>query len=83
MTQEPLPSEPRPGKYRHYSGKLYEVLHIARHSESLENLVVYQALYGDGDIWVRPLTMFMETVTINGAQVPRFELLPDEPIYSS
>jgi hypothetical protein len=52
------------------------VLHIARHSESLENLVVYQALYGDGDVWVRPQTMFMETVTINGTQVPRFGFLP-------
>jgi cyclomaltodextrinase / maltogenic alpha-amylase / neopullulanase len=77
MSFEPLPSDPRTGTYRHYKGGLYRVLHIARHSESLENFVVYQALYGDGNVWVRPLDMFMENVQIGGKEVPRFEFLHD------
>ena len=58
------------GIYRHYKGNLYEVLEIAKHSETEEELVVYRALYGDYGVWVRPLGMFTET--ING--VPRFAL---------
>lgn len=51
----------------------YEVIGIARHSETLEKLVVYKALYGDGGLWVRPLKMFCETVDVNGTQQPRFQ----------
>ena len=61
------------GKYRHYKGNEYEVIGVARHSETLEELVVYRALYGDHDLWVRPLKMFTEVVEINGKKVPRFE----------
>ena len=68
----PLPTEPRPGLYRHYKGNDYRVLHLARHSETREALVVYQALYGDHGIWVRPAAMFIETVEVNGRRVPRF-----------
>jgi len=68
----PLPTEPRPGLYRHYKGNDYRVLHLARHSETREALVVYQALYGDRGIWVRPAAMFVETVTIAGRPQPRF-----------
>lgn len=62
------------GIYRHYKGNLYQVLHLARHSETQEWLVVYRALYGQYDVWVRPLAMFTETVEINGKTVPRFAL---------
>jgi hypothetical protein len=62
----------RPGRYRHYKGNFYEVIGIARHSESEEELVVYRQLYGDGSLWVRPLGMFMEDVDVDGSPVPRF-----------
>ncbi len=63
-----------PGKkYRHFKGNEYLVLHIAKHSETLEELVVYQALYGEMGIWVRPLEMFLEQVEVNGHLVSRFE----------
>jgi hypothetical protein len=62
------------GLYEHYKGLRYKVLEIARHSETLEEMVVYQALYGDRGIWVRPLPMFLEQVTIDGKSVPRFRL---------
>lgn len=65
------------GIYRHYKGNLYQVLHTARHSESEEWLVVYRALYGDYGVWVRPLTMFCESVTIDGKTLPRFELVKE------
>lgn len=61
--------------YEHYSGKKYKFLSVARHSETLEELAVYQALYGDQDVWVRPLLMFLENVVINGKEVARFTLL--------
>jgi len=64
-------------KYRHYKGNEYEVLGEAKHSETLEEYVVYRALYGNHAIWIRPKTMFFETVEVNGKQVPRFELLSD------
>lgn len=60
-------------KYRHFKGKEYLVLHIAKHSETLEEFVVYQALYGERGIWVRPLNMFAEQVEVNGNLVNRFE----------
>jgi hypothetical protein len=65
------------GKYKHYKGKQYEVIGIARHSETLEELVVYRALYQvDGEnLWVRPLKMFLEEVEIEGKKMPRFEFL--------
>jgi hypothetical protein len=62
-----------PGKYRHFKGGLYEVLGIALHSESREEMVVYRPLYGEGGMWVRPKAMFFETVSVNGVMVPRFE----------
>jgi len=71
----PLPLEPRPGRYRHYKGKDYLVLGLARHSETLEPLVVYQALYGERGLWVRPAAMFVETVEIGGKKTPRFAYL--------
>lgn len=65
----------KPGIYRHYKGKLYEVSGIARHSETEEPLVVYRALYGDYGLWVRPAEMFAECVEINGQSLPRFECI--------
>ena len=62
------------GIYRHYKGNLYQVLHTAQHSETEEALVVYRCLYGEYGVWVRPLSMFSETVEVEGKQVPRFEL---------
>ena len=68
MTQETI----RPGRWRHFKGNEYQVLGLARHSETLEDMVVYRALYGDGGLWVRPAAMFNETVDINGTVQPRF-----------
>ena len=63
------------GIYRHYKGNEYEVLMVARHSETEEEMVVYRALYGEFGIWVRPLAMFMEKVEVNGEEVDRFQFL--------
>jgi hypothetical protein len=63
------------GKYQHYKGNYYEVIGVAKHSETLEELVVYRALYGEGGLWVRPLVMFIEQVEVDGKTVPRFEYL--------
>ncbi len=60
------------GNYRHFKGKEYEVVAIARHSETLEEMVVYKALYGDGDYWVRPASMWNETVEREGKTFKRF-----------
>ncbi len=65
-------NELKPGLYRHFKGNLYRVLGVARHSETLEKLVVYQALYGERGLWVRPLSMWNETVTRNGVSQKRF-----------
>lgn len=65
------------GIYRHYKGNLYELLYIANHSETLEKMVVYKALYGEGDVWVRPASMWDELVEVDGKKVPRFELQPN------
>ena len=62
-------------KYRHFKGNEYQVLHLARHSETMELMVVYRALYDDYGIWVRPLDMFLEQVEINGHYINRFEEL--------
>jgi hypothetical protein len=60
------------GRYRHFKGRVYTVLGVARHSETQEELVVYQQEYGDRSLWVRPKRMFLETVEIAGQAVPRF-----------
>lgn len=65
------------GVYRHYKGQDYQVFDVARHSETQEPLVVYRCLYGDYSWWVRPLGMFQETVTIDGAVIPRFDYTGD------
>ncbi len=64
--------ELKPGKYRHFKGGEYELLGIAKHSETLEPMVVYRALYGEGDLWVRPAAMWTETVERDGYRGPRF-----------
>lgn len=64
-------------KYRHFKGNEYLVLYQAKHSETLEDLVVYKALYGEGGIWVRPLSMFLEQVEVNGKIVDRFQEIED------
>ncbi len=63
------------GLYQHYRGDVYRVIGLARHSETLEEMVVYQTLYGDYSLWVRPAKMFSETVEMNGQAVPRFKLI--------
>lgn len=60
------------GRYRHFKGNEYEVLAVAKHSETLEPMVVYRALYGDGGVWVRPLSMWHETVERDGVKQKRF-----------
>jgi hypothetical protein len=67
--------DPPPGRYQHYKGNFYEVLGVARHSETGEELVVYRPLYGAGGLWVRPKAMFCETVTVAGQPVPRFRFV--------
>jgi hypothetical protein len=64
---------PAPGRYRHYKGNDYQVIGIARHSETEEELVVYRKLYGDGSLWIRPLAMFVEDVIVEGRLVHRFD----------
>ena len=61
-----------PGRYRHFKGNEYEVLYIAKHSETLEPMVVYRALYGERGIWVRPASMWNETVSRDGKTYNRF-----------
>ncbi len=61
------------GKYKHYKGNMYEVIGIAKHSETLEEMVVYKALYGEGGIWVRPAYMWNELVECDGKKLKRFE----------
>jgi len=72
----PLPATPQ-GSYRHYKGGEYEVIGVARHSESHEPMVVYRPLHGDGGWWVRPHAMFFENVEVAGSARPRFERLGD------
>jgi hypothetical protein len=66
------------GKYQHFKGNYYLVLHLAKHSETDELMVVYQPQYGDRDIWVRPLSMFDETIQRDGKTLKRFRYLGDE-----
>ena len=65
-------SEIKKGRYRHFKGNEYEVLYLARHSETLEDMVVYRALYGERGIWVRPASMWNETVERDGKTYKRF-----------
>lgn len=72
-------SKPKLGKYRHYKGKLYQVIGFARHSESLEEMVIYKPLYLNkefpNELWVRPKDMFLENIEINGKIIPRFRYI--------
>lgn len=70
--------EIQPGRYRHFKGGEYEVLCMARHSETMEQMVVYRALYGEGGVWVRPAAMWSEQVQRDGVPVPRFAPLDGE-----
>ena len=63
------------GRYRHYKGKDYEVIDVARHSETEEEFVVYRTLYGDHSLWIRPLAMFTGSVEVDGATLPRFRFI--------
>lgn len=65
------------GEYQHYKGNHYEVIGVAKHTETQEELVVYRALYGEYGMWVRPLGMFLEEVKVNDTTVPRFKYLGD------
>ena len=75
MSEEKLPPliATPPGTYRHYKGGMYEVVGTVRHSESLEPMTLYHALYGEQGLWVRPAAMFEEEVVIDGKRQPRFE----------
>lgn len=70
-------NELKPGIYEHYNGKRYEVIGMAKHSETLGEMVVYRALYGSGELWVRPVKMFIEEVELGGKKVPRFKYVGD------
>ena len=67
-----MENEIRPGRYRHFKGKEYEVLYLARHSETEEEMVVYRALYGDCGVWVRPASMWNEIIERDGKRYRRF-----------
>jgi hypothetical protein len=69
----------QPGLYRHYKGPEYRVIGVARHSETEEEVVVYQALYGEYGLWVRPLSMFTGSVEVDGETMLRFALIEAEP----
>lgn len=73
-----MTDELRPGRYRHYKGNDYQLLGTARHSETLEEMVIYRALYGERGVWVRPAAMWNETVEQNGQILRRFTYLGDE-----
>jgi hypothetical protein len=81
MNDDDLPplAAPTPGLYRHYKGGQYAVLGAARHSETLESMTLYRALYGRRELWVRPSAMFAETVQVDGKSRPRFERIGDVP----
>ena len=65
------------GIYRHFKGNMYELCDVVTHSETLEKMIVYRALYGEKELWVRPASMWNETVEINGEKVPRFRLIEE------
>lgn len=68
----------KPGLYRHFKGGIYEVLFVAKNSEALEDMVVYRANYGEHGVWVRPLSMWNETVERDGKTFKRFEYIGEE-----
>lgn len=72
MVKFPTKMELKPGKYRHFKGNEYELLYVAKHSETLEPMVVYRALYGEGGVWVRPAAMWSEHIERDGYSGPRF-----------
>ena len=78
MSEPSAPDAIEPGVYEHYTGAAYEVLFVARHSETEEEFVVYRQLYGDYARWVRPAAMFTELVERDGRIVPRFARVPDD-----
>jgi hypothetical protein len=80
MSEEKLPFlvTTTPGLYRHYKGNMYEVLDTVRHSETLEPMTLYRALYGEHGLWVRPAAMFEEQVVIDGTPQPRFAKITSE-----
>lgn len=84
-TDDDLPPLPTlaTGRYRHYKGGLYDVLGLVRHSETLEPMVLYRALYGAHGLWVRPAAMFEETVVIEGVEQPRFTRCGDPDTQNS
>lgn len=69
--------EIKPGKYRHFKGNLYEVIGVANHSETMEEMVVYRALYGEHGLWVRPASMWEEVVDRDGYHGPRFQFVEE------
>lgn len=75
---EPFKYNVLPGRYRHFKGNEYEVLGVARHSETEEELVVYRPLYGEGGLWVRPVSMWNELVTRDGKTQPRFVYIGED-----
>lgn len=86
MSRESARPEVQPGLYRHYKGKMYQVLEVARHSETLDWYVVYRCLYPNelAQLWIRPASMFMETISLNGVLQPRFAFIsPDSSSTSS
>jgi hypothetical protein len=77
--REKLASQrPQPGTYRHHKGQLYEVIETALHVDTHQELVVYRALYGEGNLWVRPRSAFIGDVEIDGVKRPRFQKVEDE-----
>ena len=72
-----LPKLPR-GIWEHYKGNQYQLIGVAYHSETLEPMVIYRALYGEGALWVRPATMWQESVTVDGRTLPRFRLVKEQ-----
>ena len=66
-----------PGRYRHFKGNEYEVLYLATHSETMEPMVVYRALYGEGGVWVRPASMWNEEIIRDGKQIRRFSRIEE------
>ncbi|QJD58524.1 DUF1653 domain-containing protein [Pseudomonas sp. gcc21] len=66
------------GRYRHYKGSDYQVIGLAQHSETGEQLVVYRTLYGNYDLWVRPLSMFVEQVQVDDVAIPRFTFISED-----
>ena len=77
-SKEWIMEEIKEGRYRHFKGNEYEVLFVAKHSETLEDMVVYRALYGDGGVWVRPASMWNETVERDGKVYQRFTRITEE-----